>query len=257
MKTRFLFVLFALIVMGHKIEAKNDTILTSPGDTIIILRVEAEVLKDSVQVQPNCSCIDSNRVTSPNSYPDDVSALTLAVNSANNVLTGETILVGILTLLVAILGLFGYRRFIKKVDEAKKAAEDLKKKNEKIEKIQSLNNQYLQSINQRILNNADAIAEAIGERNLERGKYLKEKSMVNYYLMKLYLSTDKTDKTEIDDCINYIKTQCSEEIINHLQFIIDNDPYKYKKNKASEAIGYIRARVLLSKPTSPASTDAA
>ena len=241
MKNQFSFVLLILIFTGFRAAAKSNVVMISPSDTLIVVSIKSGTIMDSAQQQPICLSEDlNNRVDSSAPNSDIVSALTFAVNSANNVLTGETIVVGILTLLVAYVGLFEYHRIIRKVNETQNEARILKEKNKEIEKFQSLYKQYMQCINTWILENADAIAEANGADS-KYGHYLKNKSSINHNLMKLYLSTDET---EIGKCISYIKTKGGKEEITYLQFIVDNDLNKYKRDKASEAIGYIRGRLM-------------
>ena len=238
MKTISFFISLILFVVCYKAEAKSDTVLTSIGDTLIVIGLNSANSLDSIQQQPTCLQDNYNKTDKANLHSDDISALTLAVNTVNNGFTVVTIVVGIVTLIVAIAGLFGYRSIIKKVDKTIYEAKNLKKRNEKIEKTQTLNNQYMQSINRWILDNANDIAEAKGPDSIS-GKELKNKSMINYYLMKLYLSSDETN---IEQCINYIKNQGDANVIKDLQFIVDNDPDKKKSNKASEAIGFIRGK---------------
>lgn len=237
MKTRFILVLITLLVVFYK-EANSNTVLTSSGDTQMVASLNEDTLFDTGQQQA-CIWEDSYRVGSSKSNSDEVSAFTLAANTVNNGFTVVTEVVGILTLVVALFGLFGYLELKKKVAKAIKEAKILKEKNENIEKKQILNNQYLQKINEWILDNADTIAETNGSGS-ELGKNLKNKSMINYNMMKLYLSTDEK---EILECFNYIKMKGTLNEIDPLQFIVDNDPNKYKSDKASEAIGYIRARI--------------
>lgn len=260
MKTWYLLV-FALLFVCYKTEAFNDTIMVSPDDTLLLVCIKAETNLYPVQVQHAFSYEDSNKVVCSISQADDISALTLAVNTVNNAMTDMnnlftvvTIIIGVVTLLVAVVGLLGFHDVRKDVNEHKKKVnieidvwrdtwkketEILNKKNEKLERIQSLNNQYSQRLSTWILSNTYAIAEAKGG-STEQGRKLMEKSILNYYLMKLYLSKDKH---EIDGCINYIKMKGGKEEIEHLQFIVDNDLDKDKINKASKAIGYIQGRL--------------
>lgn len=264
MRNRLFFALFALIVVSLRLEAQCSTVVASPGDTIIVVCSKTETVKDSDQVQMNCCCKDSNRTNNSPLQSNDLNALTVAVNTVNNVLddmntlfTVVAVIISIVTILVAVIGLFGIHDIRKDVEEYKeklstlketinekidlwqKEEKILKEKNEKIERVQTLNNQYLQKINQWMLNNTYSIADTPGE-NTVQGRDLMAKSILNYYLMKLYLSNDKH---EIDGCINYIKNKGGENEIEHLQFIVDNDPDKYKCDKTSMAIGYIKGRM--------------
>ena len=257
MKTRFLFIVLVLFALCFKLEAQSRIVLASSGDTIMVVCVETETLRDSAQTQSSCLYRNHNKVDSSFSHSDKISILTLATNTVNNVLTEfnnlfamVTIIVGIITMFVAIVGLWGFHNIRKEVNDNRenvnkkieaweKEAEKLKKKNEEIEKVQILNNQYLQKINQWMLANAYSIADTPGG-NTTQGRDMMRKSILNYYLMKLFLSRDKH---EIDGCINYIKTKGGKDEIEHLQFIVDNDTDKYKSDRASEAIGYIQGRI--------------
>lgn len=185
------------------------------------------------------------------SFPssEETSALTALINTINNLYTRDNIIIACVSLVMLLFGFIGLRSIKERIDDFKKeidsekelrdAAEKLNKKYEEIEKVQTLNNQYLQKINQWMLANAYSIADTPGG-NTTQGRDLMGKSILNYYLMKLFLSRDKH---EIDGCINYIKTKGGKDEIEHLQFIVNNDTDKYKFDKASEAIGYIQGRV--------------
>lgn len=167
----------------------------------------------------------------------------------NNLYTRDNIIIASVSLVLLLFGFIGLRSIKERIEDFKKEidaekqfrneAEKLNKKFEEIEKVQTLNNQYLQKINQWMLSNAYSIADIPGG-NTTIGRDMMEKSILNYYLMKLYLSNDKH---EIDGCINYIKNKGGENEIEHLQFIVDNDPDKYKCDKTSMAIGYIKGRI--------------
>lgn len=185
------------------------------------------------------------------SFPssEETSALTALINTINNLYTRDNIIIACVSLVMLLFGFIGLRSIKERIDDFKKeidsekelrdAAEKLNKKYEEIEKVQTLNNQYLQKINQWMLANAYSIADTPGG-NTTQGRDLMGKSILNYYLMKLFLSRDKH---EIDGCINYIKTKGGKDEIEHLQFIVDNDTDKYKSDRASEAIGYIQGRI--------------
>lgn len=256
MKTKYLYVLLVLCLICFKAEATNDTILISPDDTIIVVCHTKEVTHAPFSSLPTCLCEDSNKIFGSEMHPDDISTLTLAVNTVNDVLsdmntlfTVVTIILSVITVLVAVVGLLGIHDIKKDVEKHKKdvgvkidnlinEAETLKKRNKTIEKAQKLNNQYLQKVNQWMLKNAYSIANTNGGKSVQSQNSMEE-SMLSYYLMKLLLSKDHH---EIDGCINYIKTKGTLNEIEHLQFIVDNDLDKYKRDKASEAIGYIRGR---------------
>ncbi len=74
----------------------------------------------------------------------------------------------------------------------------------------------------------------------EYAKNSMNKAFLNFYLIKLHLCDDKPG---INECISRIKYKGGEDEIEALQLIVDNDMNKYKKEKAIEAIGYIRARL--------------
>ena len=185
------------------------------------------------------------------SFPssEETSALTALINTINNLYTRDNIIIACVSLVMLLFGFIGLRSIKERIDDFKKeidsekelrdAAAKLNKKYEEIEKVQTLNNQYLQKINQWMLANAYSIADTPGG-NTTQGRDLMGKSILNYYLMKLFLSRDKH---EIDGCINYIKTKGGKDEIEHLQFIVDNDTDKYKSDRASEAIGYIQGRI--------------
>lgn len=254
MKTNFLVVLLILIVGCLSAETLNDTVQATPGDTLSVVCIEPKIHEEVGLIKSTCQCEDCNRIVDSISNADDISTLTLAVNTVNNALTDMnnlftvvTIIIGIVTLLVAVVGLLGFHDVRKDVNEHKKKvyeeidiwkieAENLKKKIKEIEKTQTLNNQYIQRINQWIYNNANAIAQANGVSTTQ-GRNLMKQSTLNYYFMKLFLSKDKH---EIDSCINFIKTQGGKEAIEYLKFIVDNEPDEYKRIKSSEAIGYIK-----------------
>lgn len=167
----------------------------------------------------------------------------------NNLYTRDNIIIASVSLVLLLFGFIGLRSIKERIEDFKKEidaekqfrneAEKLNKKFEEIEKEQTLNNQYLQKINQWMLNNAYSMADTPGG-DTTQGRDLMGKSILNYYLMKLYLSNDKH---EIDGCNSYIKNKGGENEIEHLQFIVDNDPDKHKRDRASEAVGYIKGRI--------------
>ena len=118
MKTRFLFVLVAFIYVSFRADAISKTIVISPSDTLIVISLKEEVVMDSVQQQPADLNEDSIKSDITNSNIDDVSAFTLAANTVNNGFTMITVIVGILSFFVAIVGLFGYYELKKKTENA-------------------------------------------------------------------------------------------------------------------------------------------
>lgn len=265
MKTRYLFVLLALILMDFRAEATNGTIRIYPYDTLLVVCTETNHQNNSVQVQLSCLC-DKSHICDM-SYSDGISTLEYVRNEIDGMINDAILILTIISIFIAlaipIAGFFGFHsigkvktEIIKDVNEHKTKVEKeleksqneienwkneakiLKKKNETIEKVQNLNNQYLQKVNQWMLNNAYTIANTDGGKSAQ-SQNLMEESMLNYYLMKLYLSKDQH---EINGCIDYIKTKGGTEVIEHLKFIVDNDTDKYKRDKTSEAIGYIRGR---------------
>jgi hypothetical protein len=180
------------------------------------------------------------------SYSDGISTLTLVTEAIDDMFnranTFFTIISIAIALAVALMGFFGFRSIDKvkaKAEEELKLINDQNKRYDVIEKAQALNNQYLQRVNQWMLKNAYSIANINGGKSVQ-SQNLMEESMLYYYLMKLYLSKDQH---EINGCIDYIKTKGSIEVIEHLQFIVDNDTDKDKIEKASKAIGYIQGRI--------------
>lgn len=256
MKTRNLFILFTLAIICFRAKASNDTIIKLPNDTLVVVCAESDCLNDSIQIQSNC--MRDNIHVSDLSYSDGISTLTLVIEAIEDMFNRVNIYVTIISVIIALAGFFGIgsiKSKIKKLeksiqdtkDEAKKSmlelkeeASKLKIENVAIEKVQTLNNQYIQKVNQWMLYNAYTIANTIGGESIQ-SRNLMEESMLNYYLMKLYLSKDQH---EINGCINYIKTKGGIEVIEHLQFIVDNDTDKDKIEKASKAIGYIQGRIL-------------
>lgn len=246
-----------------KVKGENGTIKIFPNDTLLVTCVSVAYPNDSSIVQS--SCISNSTLGDESlSYSDSVSTLTLIINAINNLYTRENLFVAMVALAIALIGFFGFRSFKSAREDldntanrqneqikdcknivdntTKKINEEtlkLKRKNEEIEKVQLLNNQYMKSINEWMFLTARSVAEAAG-CDTDTGQNLLAQSHVNYYLMKLFLTNDQQ---EIDACINYIKTQADEEVIEHLQFIVDNDINEYKKQKAAEAIGYIHGRI--------------
>lgn len=214
----------------------------------ICINTTATNVSDTVQSQTISVSIDTlNNGSFPSS--EETSALTVLINTINNLYTRDNIIIASVSLVLLLFGFIGLRSIKERIEDFKKEidgekqfrneAEKLNKKFEEIEKEQTLNNQYLQKINQWMLNNAYSMADTPGG-DTTQGRDLMGKSILNYYLMKLYLSNDKH---EIDGCINYIKNKGGENEIEHLQFIVDNDPDKYKCDKTSMAIGYIQGRI--------------
>lgn len=62
----------------------------------------------------------------------------------------------------------------------------------------------------------------------------------SFYTNTPMLAHEPTFKIEVG--FASIKTKGGIEVIEYLQFIVDNDIDKYKRDKASEAIGYIKGR---------------
>lgn len=245
MKTRYLFSLLVLMALCINVEGKNGTIKVFPNDTLLVTGVSVAYPNDSSVVQSSCMS-NSTLGDESLSYSDGVSTLTLVINTINNLYTRENLFIAMMALVVALIGFFGFRSFKSAREnldntslKIKEETEKLKRKNEEIEKVQLLNNQYMKSINEWMLHTVRSVAEVAGG-DTDTGKNMLAQSHVNYYLMKLFLTTNQQ---EIDACINYIKTQAEEDVIEHLQFIVDNDINEYKKQKAAEAIGYIRGRI--------------
>ena len=263
MKTRYLFSLIVWMAVCINVEAKNDTIKVFPNDTILVTCAEVAHPNGSSIVQSAYMC-DNTRGNEFFSCSDGVSILTLVENAINNLYARDNLIVAIISLTVVVMGFWGVRSFKTAREELSditkeqgslierygnevnqtiatlnEEAKNLKEKYEEIEKKQSLNNQYMQRINQWMLYNANAIAETAGGGS-NTSRDLMAQSQVYYYLMKLFLTDDQHG---IDGCINFIKTKAGQEEIEHLKFIVDNDTNVYKKQKAGEAIGYIRGRI--------------
>ena len=228
MKTKYLFVVLLLFTVCFNAKSTN--------------------VVDTAQLHNNGISTDALKNSSfPSS--EETSALTALINTINNLYTRDNIIIASVSLVILMFGYMGYRSMNERIEgfkneidaekELRDEAEKMNKKYEEIVKVQTLNSQYLQKINQWMLANTYAIADTPGI-NTNHSRNLMEKSMLNYYLMKLFLSNDIH---EIDGSINYIKTKGGKEEIEHLRFIVDNDSDKYRCDKAGEAIGYIQGRI--------------
>ncbi|MCQ2337725.1 MAG: hypothetical protein MJ001_02200 [Paludibacteraceae bacterium] len=224
---------------------------------------------DGASCLTNCQTDTSVAVQS-----ERVSELTLVVNGINNILTSTNnimtlwaLVVSILTLLVAVVGLFGYHELKKeiniykeKIDDCQGTTKEIKDNHNQIMKTQSLSNLYMQEINKlmyKCLFDIAQLNDSLYTRisslvSSTESEYKTENSDFNFvknsteiinlifYQIRLLLTDEKT---VIDDCIKYIKQRGNKDEIETLQLIVDNDTDKYKKERVSEAIGYIRGRL--------------
>ena len=255
MRIRYL-LSFLFVLICFKTEALEYMDVNSPTiDTLINVPSKQNTICDTINIRIVCTC-DNPHTDNDNYTPcDGIDILTLLINSFNNWLTWANLFIALIAVLITIVGIIGFRNFteiksgyeeekgqIKEFKEQiNKTANELEKRNGVIERTQILSNQYLQRVNEWMYSNAYAIAETTATSgNPKQGQNLMHKSWLNYNLMKLFLTKDKH---EIDSYINYIKSQGGKEEIDHLQFIVNNEPDEYKRNKASEAIGYIKGRI--------------
>lgn len=230
-------------------------------------KADTLVVVDSNTVIVECCCDKECKKDCPDTPSDPMSVLSLIVNFMNNNMFYISLYLTILTIILTFAEYLGIKsadryevkiqskidifekelvrygqetdtkiaEYSKKIDDCLKTTEEIKKNHEKIENKQSLSNLYMQRINQWMYENTNNIAQISGS---DSAKNSMNKAFLNFYLIKLHLCDDKTG---IDECISRIKYKGGEDEIEALQLIVDNDMNKYKKEKAIEAIGYIRA----------------
>lgn len=217
---------------------------------------------------PPDSLLTDTSIINPDSFSDFVSFITFIVNDFNNILTEInnsfaliSIIIGVFGLLIGVLGILGFSNLKNDYRELKREIVDYESDiQEKIEELDDLTqrqrnmiaqnqsrlnyqSQYLQRINQYLFLVTNSVVDINGGDN-GTASSIRNVLYNQYYIVKVFLpwSDSPTDGTEA--AFRYLKTNGTEDNIDDLQFIADNDSEERKRRMAQETIGYIRARLM-------------
>lgn len=188
---------------------------------------------------------------------NDISALTLAINTVNNVLTWATIAIGVITLFVAIYGLVSFRNL--KKDLSNKESEIDKKiltiqsdvqtinnktteiinKETQFQQKQEIRNLYFQNINL-LLNRLSTIYANQTSNADSNNSFFGLEVLHHYHLISLFLTEYSSNN---DSSFLFLSALGTENDVKYLQCIADNDDNQTKRKKASETIGSIQGRM--------------
>ena len=196
---------------------------------------------------------------------DIVSNLTLAVNSVNNVLTGGSIALGILTLFIGIVGLFGFHSLKNDFNESKASIEkykndvnDILSDHEKqicqmtqIKESISIHNKTLGHYNNALYRIAVEIANANKPNESNKPNEPNESDGLleivthNYQIAQLYSCLNREDFSSLDNTFapfSYFIERGTMEDITHLTYIAKHHPNDRIRDEALEIIGRIKQR---------------
>ncbi len=183
---------------------------------------------------------------------DTVNSLTLAINAINNIQTWSAVIIAILTLIVALWGIFGYRRMKKNIKEnIKKNDKIIRNRIEAINAkeqefndcitkitvvIEKLNSQekYMCKANQYLYEALDKIANQIP--NADTGKAILQNMLHNYQITNLY-STDNNTKFA---ALAYLYGNGTLEDIEHLEYFAKSNIDERNREWAREIVGIIK-----------------
>ncbi|MDR1342588.1 MAG: hypothetical protein LBK18_04935 [Prevotellaceae bacterium] len=171
--------------------------------------------------------------------PDVVSSLTLAVNAINNIQTWSAVIIAILTLIVAVVGLFGYFKLnqVLKSNVAKIQAkiQEINEKEQEFDRCISqtkAQEKYMQRTNVCFFEAFDKVVNQI--TNSKTAKAISQQMLHNYQITNLYSADDKFA------AFAHLEEQGTMDDIQHLDFVSKYDSNKDNKKRAREIIGIIK-----------------
>lgn len=206
-----------------------------------------------IQSVSNQALTNDNNAQSPS---DVISTLTLVVNSLNNALTSTnnqvtvwSLVLSLITLIVAVIGVVGHIRlshYVKKIEDIKKHQVLQQKKDE-------LRDLYMERINNWMLDVNLQLAENITS-NIESNSGINEtykKTYLGYYITKLCVTNVPFEKELKKQAINNIQ-QALNQIVEGggtddliaLQDMADFEINKEKKKMLKKAVKELQARLL-------------
>lgn len=186
---------------------------------------------------------------SPRQYPhvtnsnDDISSLTLAVNTVNNILTFSSLVVAILTIATILIGFLGYKRLANKIDgkisEIDGSISTIEKFGESVREMK-----YLLTVQQKYVNSAndylyESTEQLVNQMDDDKSaRILYEKLVRNYHLTNLYAWKKETRFASLA----YLREQGRLEDIEHIEVVATSDIDESNRKLAGEIIGIIKYR---------------
>lgn len=184
-----------------------------------------------------------NTVTPKEEQSNEVSSLTLAVNTVNNILTYSSFVIALLTFATIFAGFFEYRR-LKEIIERKvaeidnKAAEidDFKQKLDHAQLLLKIQDKYINFANGYLYQTTEQIVNQMEDNDM--AVEIFKKMNHNYHIANLY-SGKKDDRFA---SLAYLRENGVVADVEHLLQICDSDPEERYRSLASEIIGIIKYR---------------
>ena len=175
---------------------------------------------------------------------DEISSLTLAINTVNNILTYASFIIALLTFATILAGFFGYKKLEKKVvfktkemDEKLKEIEEFKKQVTEAHQLLENQNSYIQFANNYLYQTTEQIINQMNDSVLAMEIY--KTLSHNYHVANLY-SIDKDIRFA---ALAYLREKGELSDIEHLQKVSINDTEERFRNMAKEIIGTIKYRM--------------
>lgn len=203
------FLLFFLLLAGLCANGNNDH--------CVFNSIKIPFQQESDQIAQSDSCQTSLQVNNTQSSSDVISTLTLVVNSLNNALTSTnnqvtvwSLILSLITLIIAVAGIIGLvrlRKYEKEFGNIKKHLDYQQKKDELRDLYMERINNWMLDVNLQL---ADSLASSLDYNN-DIYKNFK-KAYQGYYLTKLSVINIPNDNKQSEE---------KEQAINDIQRAID------------------------------------
>lgn len=251
MKRFLLFILIILPLTGLYANGNYDLCVSDSID--IPLRLENN------QIAQSDGNLASHKESNTQSPSDVISTLTLVVNSLNNALTSAnnqvtvwSLVLTSLTLIIAVIGLFGLvrlKRYEKKFEDIKKQIDDQQEK----DKLKDL---YMGRINDWMLDVNNQLADNLASsQEYNDSKYQSfKKTYMGYYLTKLSVINIPNDNKQLEEkeraindiqrAIDQIVEIGSSDDLKALQEMADFEMNKEKKKMLKKAAKELQDRLI-------------
>ena len=174
--------------------------------------------------------------------------VTLAVNSVNNVITTGSIFIGIITLFIGIVGLFGYHHLkedINKYSSIFRKTEALVKSADELKQSLIAQQTYIEKSNESLMKTVYAIANHIQDEETAR-ELLKQQSHIAEIINLYRPCINPEDLVEVRNkkiaSLLYLLENGTIDDLTDLQYILEHDQDKDVRAKAQEVIIRIKSR---------------
>lgn len=251
MKRFLLFILIILPLTGLYANGNYDL--------CVVDSIEIPLRPENNQIAQSDGNLASHKESNTQSPSDVISTLTLVVNSLNNALTSAnnqvtvwSLVLTSLTLIIAVVGLFGLvrlKRYEKKYEDIKKHIDDQQEK----DKLKDL---YMGRINDWMLDVNNQLADNLASsQEYNDAKYQSfKKTYIGYYLTKLSIinipnenkqsEEKKQSIMEIEQALNQIVERGGKDDLKALQEMAEFEINKVKKKMLKKAAKELQDKLI-------------